>query len=175
MMNQAERKEEDWSVSGVLFHLCPLYSLNSFIQTLLYIFITLYPNVSLEKHRDSLVAPLLRKKEKKNLYVLHSSPSRPSPAGMRIIGGGRFHHVVLPGSIPALVCPLRSLLCASADDDPSSTPPHPQERINHLHSSHTPGEREGGGGGGKGGGGMRGEVKPSPPLHSYQGEKEERK
>ena len=64
---------------------------------------------------------------------------------MRIIGGGRFHHRALPGSIPALVCPLRSLLCARADDDPGSTPPLPLEHINHLHSSHaTTGEREGG-------------------------------
>lgn len=64
---------------------------------------------------------------------------------MRIIGGGRFHHLVLPGSILALVCPLRSLLGASADDEPGSTPPIPPEHINHLHSSLTEGDVEGGG------------------------------
>lgn len=124
-------------------------------QHLLYVFITPYPNVSLVKYYSGLVATLL-KNFPSSTSPLSSFPfpyppfSHP-PRGWGSLERGRFHHLVLPGSIPALACPLRDLFCSSTDDDPGSTPPLPTEHINHLHSSRFWG-REGGlcGGGGAG-------------------------
>lgn len=103
--------------------------------------------MSLVKYYSSLVATLLKNfpSSTSPLSSFHFPypPLSHPPRGWGSLERGRFHHLVLPGSIPALACPLRDLFCASTDDDPGSTPPLPTEHINHLHSSQFWG-REGG-------------------------------
>lgn len=132
-----------------VFFFFSFYAQYSFSQTqhLLYVFITPHPNASLVKYYSGLVVTLLKNFPSStsplSSFPFPHPPFPHPPRGWGSLERGRFHHLVLPGSIPALACPLRDLFCASTDDDPGSTPPLPTEHINHLHSSQFWG-REGG-------------------------------